>query len=134
MMFALFAMCLATSAVVNAGEEKKVDAALEAKVDNVLKGYNDDDHKVFFADYAKSMAALATEQTFKTMYVNMAKKDFGKYVSKKLIPAQTVNTGDFPLLVYEGEFEKNKKVKISVNFTKEDGNFKIMQVRFDKME
>ena len=105
---------------------------LEAIIDNALKGYNDGDYKVFFADYAKSMAAVATEQTFKSMYTDQYKKNLGDYVSRKPIDKETVLMGDFPLMVFDAEFSKEKKVKLSVNFTKEDGKFKIMQMRFDK--
>jgi hypothetical protein len=115
-------------------EERKADPAkLEAMVDKAMKAYNDEDAKAFFADYAKSMAAIATEQVFKNLYVDQAKRDFGKYVSREPIAAQTVTIGDFPLLVYQAKFEKNDKVKISVNFTFEDGAFKVMQIRFDKI-
>ena len=108
----------------------EVFKGLEEKVDKLLKAYNDNDWKAFFGDYAKSMSALATEPTYKMLYGD---KGFGKFVSKKLIDKETVSAGNLPLLVYEAEFEKEKKVKISVNFTKEDDQFKIMQVRFDKM-
>jgi len=108
----------------------EVMKGLEEKVDKMLKGYNDNSYKDFFADYAKAMAALGTESTFKMLYVD---KGFGKFVSKKLIDKETVSAGDLPLLVYEGEFEKEKKVKISINFTKDGDQLKIMQVQFNKM-
>lgn len=118
---------------VRAADEKADSKALEEMADKALKGYNDGDWKVFYADYAKSMAALATEPVFKMMYQDQAMKNLGKYESKKLLDKETVVQGDTPLLVYEAKFEKAEKVKASFNFTKEDGKFKIMQIRFDKM-
>ena len=50
-----------------------------------------------------------------------------------VIRCETVSAGDAPLLVYEGEFEKEKKVKISINFTKEGDQLRVMQVQFNKM-
>ena len=117
---------------VRAADEKADLKPLEEMADKALKAYNEGDWKGFFADYAKSMAALATEQTFKALYTDQAMKNLGKYESKKLLDKETVLAGDFPLLVYEAKFEKAEKVKASFNFTKEDGKFKIMQVRFDK--
>lgn len=108
-------------------------AKLEGMLDNALKAYNAQDAKTFYADYAKSLAGIATPQAFETMYKNNYMVNFGKYVSKTMIKGESVTTGDFPLFVYTAEFEKNKKVKVSCNFTKEDGNYKIMQIQFAKM-
>ena len=40
---------------------------------------------------------------------------------------------DPPLMVFEAVFEKTKRVKSSVNFMKEDGAYKIMQIQFPLM-
>lgn len=107
---------------------------LESIVENAMKGYNAGDAKVFFADYAKLLAAVAVPATFDALYKNMALKDFGKYESKKLIAAQSVVEGETPLLVFEAKFEKNPKVKLSVNFMKEEGKPKVMQVTIEKFQ
>jgi hypothetical protein len=106
---------------------------LEAIIDKALAGYNAGNHAVFYADYAKMMSSIATEPVFKMMYKDQYFTSYGKYVSRTPIKAETVLLGDSPLLVYAAEFEKNKKVKISVNFTKEGGAFKIMQIQFGPM-
>jgi hypothetical protein len=108
-------------------------AKLEKTVDTLLKAYNEGDAKTFNAQYAKTMAAVATEQTFNTMYKGQYMEKFGKFESKKAIDKETVAIGDFPLLVFEGKFAKAEKVKIAVNFTKDGDEFKVMQVRFDPM-
>ena len=124
-----FVSCVAVSAFGQAVERKPLDATL----DKALAGYNAGDSKAFFADFAKAMSAIATQSTFDAMYKGMYFQTFGKYVSRTPIKEETVLEGDFPLLVYQAEFEKNKKVKISVNFTKEDGAFKLMQIQFAGM-
>ncbi|MFN7976061.1 MAG: hypothetical protein U0166_27625 [Acidobacteriota bacterium] len=107
-------------------------AKLEGMLDNALKAYNAQDAKAFYADYAKSLAGIATDQAFNTMYKDGYMKDLGKFVSKTMVKEKSVVTGDFPLMVFNAKFDKNEKVTLSCNFTKEDGNFKIMQIRFDK--
>jgi len=107
-------------------------ASLEPMIDKALEGYNKKDSKAFFADYAKKMASIATDQVFNTMYMDDYMKNLGKYKSKTLIKKETVLMGDFPLVVYTAEMEKGK-AKISVNFTKEEGSAKIMQFRIDKL-
>ena len=130
----LLALLAFVCCVFPAQAQKAVDTKpLEAKVDKALEAYNKGDHTAFYADFAKSMAAIATEQTFNMMYRGMYFTSYGKYISRKPIKAETVAMGELPLLVYEAEFEKNKKVKISVNFTTEDGALKIMQMQFAPM-
>ena len=106
---------------------------LEAMLDKALAAYNAGDAKAFWADFATAMKAMATEPTFNMMYRDQHMKNLGKFVSKAAIKAETVAEGEAPLLVHQAEFEKNKKVKISVNFMKQEGAFKLMQVKFDKM-
>ena len=106
---------------------------LEAMTDKALAAYNAGDAKVFYADFAKMMASIATEQTFNMMYRDMYMKTYGKYVSRKLIKSESSIFEDTPLMVFEAEFEKAKKVKVSVNFMKENGVYKIMQMQFAPM-
>ena len=108
--------------------------ALDAIVEKTMKAYNEGDAKAFFADYAKALAGVATPATFDALYKNGALKEFGKYESKKLIAAQSVAAGETPLLVFEAKFEKNPKVKLSVNFMQEEGKPKVMQVTIEKFQ
>jgi hypothetical protein len=125
-----FAACLSISAHGQGAADYK---SLDTMVDKALAGYNASDSKVFFADYAKLVAAVATETTFNAMYKGAYLQTYGKYLSRQPIKAETVLEGNTPLLVYQAEFEKNKKVKISVNFFKEAGAFKVMQIQFAGM-
>lgn len=130
--FALLASALATfSTPLRAADAPK---ALDAIVENAMKGYNAGDSRIFFTDYAKSLSAVATPAMFDALYTNMAMKEFGKYVSKKPIPAESVVQGETPLLVYEAKFEKNPKVKLSINFLQEEGKPKLMQVTIAKFQ
>ena len=130
--FALLAAALAFSTTpLHAADAPK---PLDAIVEKAMKGYNDGDSKVFFADYAKLLSAVAVPATFDMLYKNAAMKEFGKFVSKKLIAAESVVEGETPLLVYEAKFEKNPKVKLSVNFMEEEGKPKVMQVTIEKFQ
>ena len=130
--FALLAIALAIfSTPLRAADAPK---ALDAIVENAMKGYNAGDSKIFFTDYAKSLSAVATPAMFDALYTNMAMKEFGKYVSKKLIAGESVVEGETPLLVFEAKFEKNPKVKLSINFLQEEGKPKLMQVTIAKFQ
>ena len=128
----LFLGFIACAASVSA-QKPVVLAPLEAKVEKALEAYNRGDHTAFYGDFAKMMASIATEQAFNTMHRGTYFTTYGKYQSRKLIKAETVAMGDTPLLVYAAEFEKNKRVKISVNFTTEEGVLRVMQIQFAAM-
>jgi hypothetical protein len=116
---------LCTAFTVTAAD--KAPPKLDAMVDKAMAGYNASDFKTFFADFAEAMASIATADAFKLMYEDAAKSKYGKFVSKTLIPAETSINDDAPLLVYKGKFEKGE-AKLGVNFLKEGGGFKIMQI------
>ena len=106
--------------------------ALDAMVEKAMTAYNAGDSKAFFADYAKMVEAIATPATFDALYKNGALKEHGKFVSRKLISADSVVDGETPLLVYEAKFEKSARVKLAVNFIQEEGKPKLMQVTIEK--
>jgi len=125
-------LALFTGMALNVSAADADKKKLEETVEVLLKAYNEGDAKTFNAQYAKSMAGVATEQTF-LIYKKMAMDKVGKYESKKPLEKETVATGEVPLLVYEGKFSKAEKVKISINFTKDGEEFKVMQVTFAPM-
>ncbi len=117
-----------------AADEKADRKPLDEKLAKSLKAYNDGDHKKFFADYHKSVNSIATEQTFKALYEGNYKKQFGKYKdgSMKFVPEGSLLEGEFLVLWYSAEFDKAKKVKIGVNFKKEDKDYKFIQIQFNE--
>lgn len=130
-LMALLAL-MAGLATVNAAEDKANVKDLETTIDGVMKAYNAGDWKAFFKDYAKDMSAIASEPTFNAMYGPtgaMGTGKYGKFVKRlELIKDQSVLEGENVLAQWRAEFAKVKKAKISVNFIKEDGKYKIQQV------
>ncbi len=108
-------------------------ATLEILLDEALLAYNSGDHVKFFEYFAKEMDPITTEQYFRSVYVNGHKRQLGDFISKKMIKEQSLLDPDFPMLVYEAVFTKNKNVIIIVNFTKEYDNYRIERIRFDRV-
>jgi hypothetical protein len=125
-----FGGCFSVSVYGQATSDHK---SLDPVIDSALAGYNAGDSKAFFAGYAKALAAVATEPMFNMMYKDNYFKAYGKYLSRRPLDAETVFDADTPLVVYQAEFEKNKKVKISVNFMKEEGVYRVVQIQFNPM-
>ena len=132
----LAVLCLFAAAPLRADDEPKADIKkLDAMMDKALKAYNEGDHKKFFADYAKAMEAVATEQVFKHMYADRYMKAFGKWKEKserKFLDKRSVLTGEVIVVHWLTEFEKKKKVMVSANFMKEGAGYKLMQIQFNE--
>jgi hypothetical protein len=109
-------------------------ASFEKMADKALAAYNAQDWQAFYTDFASSMAGIATELAFSTLYTNMYMKEYGAYQSRSLILDRCSIAPDSPvaLVVYSGVFANNPKVDISINFIKEGETWKVMQIQFNK--
>lgn len=107
---------------------------LEAQCEKLLDAYNRDDVKAFFADWAKSVEAIATEMTYDALYKNGAKNDVGRYVAKslKFRKEGSVLAGDFLLVYFDAEFTGAKQGRITANLQKEGDAYKFVQVQLAK--
>ena len=106
---------------------------LEILVDEALLAYNAEDYIKFFEYFSQEMDPITTEQYFRSVYVNGHKRQLGDFVSKQLIREESLIDPDFPMLVYQAIFTKNRDVIITVNFAKEYDNYRIERIRFDRV-
>ena len=113
--------------------KKYMVKTLELLVDEALMGYNLEDYTKFYKYFAEAMKPIATEQYFRAVYIDTHKKSFGFCEVKRLLPEQSSLDPDFPVLVYEGIFEKCDQVLITVNFVKEYDNYRITRINFDRL-
>jgi len=79
------------------------------------------------------MAPITGREHFKAVFLDVYKANLGHAEPKRILRKESSLDTDFPVLIYEGEFEKYDRVLITVNFMNEDGNYRITQVRFDKI-
>ena len=130
--FVVLSLCRLTIAA----DEEKVDIkVLEKNLDRALKAYNDDDHKKFWAEFAKTVDALKTKETYEALYTNGYKPMYGKLLKRgEMIKDKSALEGPVGLVRYLAEFEKNKKVEIDVNWEKEGKEVKFIQIQINKLE
>jgi len=102
----------------------------EARVDQALDAYNSKSWKDFFKDFSKASAALGSESSFTSVYVDGSHKEFGSYESRSLDDSRSTFHKKVGLLVYKAKFSK-KWGTLSVNFLQEGGDWKIQQLRID---
>jgi Protein of unknown function (DUF4019) len=136
-MHALFSLALVTLIALTVSPIRAGDAdvkKLAGKVEKLLEAYNKDDVKAFFTGWASSVKSIATEATYDALYKKGAKKELGDYKAKtiKFRKEGSVVTGDFLVVYFEAEFSKEKAGLITVNFAKEDGEYKFLQVKMEK--
>jgi hypothetical protein len=120
------------------GSKARADGAdpkkLTEQMETLLEAYNKNDVKAFFANWAKAAEAIATEPTYNVLYKMGAKSNVGDYKAKtaKFRKEGSVLEGDVLIVYFEAEFSKHKECMISVNFMKEGGGYKFLQVLMEK--
>jgi hypothetical protein len=105
---------------------------LDPIVDKTLAAYNSNDDVKFYDYFAQEMHDVTTPKDFKAYYIDIYKKEIGDYISRILLEEKCSFDEFYPVAVYKGEFKKNKKVIITVNFVNEHGFYRITRVEFDK--
>lgn len=102
----------------------------EARVDQAMEAYNSKSWKDFFKDFTRASAALGSEQSFTSVYLDGSQKEFGSYESRSLDESRSTFKKTVGLLIYKAKFSK-KWATLSVNFLSEGGDWKIQQLRID---
>lgn len=100
----------------------------EALVEKYFKAYNKGDAQGCFADYIEQFQKLA-DQLYPAL-VKPQKDKYGDYKSHTFVKAGSVTDGELTILLLDVDFEKEKKVRVGVNFGKEKNVWKIQQVKF----
>jgi len=113
--------------------QKYLINSLGVLVDKTMEGYNLENYVDFYRYFANKMDSIVASRYFKALYVDVYKKDLGYLESKKLLLQESVLDPGFPVLVYECKFENFDKVLLIVNFIKEEGAYRITQVRLSKV-
>ncbi len=114
-------------------EERYIIRSLDFIVDKTLQAYNDEDSIGFFKYFSPNSSALVSQKSFKAVYLDTYKKDFGGLQAKELLLEESLIDDTFPVLIYLGKFEQCAGVRIIFNFRKEKSGYKITQVRFDRV-
>lgn len=105
----------------------------EGMLDKALIGYNSGDFKTFFSDFSPKVAELTTEEDFKILFAGMYKKDFGNFKTKEILFDRTshiYSSSKTAIIGFSGKFEKNDNVLISAVLSREEKDWKILNISF----
>jgi hypothetical protein len=107
---------------------------LQEKVEAALKAYNKDDAKSFFKEWTASQALMTTEKGYDDLYKTFFKPMFGTYKEKslKLDKKGSKLNGDYPTLLYDAEFSKEKAARLEIQFAKEGDEYKFLRFSMSK--
>ena len=100
----------------------------EAIMEKFFKAYNKADAKGCFEDYIEAFKGMA-EQLYPAL-IKPNKDKYGDYKSHTFVKEGSVTDNDITLLVLHVDFDKEKKIKVGINFGKEGKAWKIQQVSF----
>jgi len=104
----------------------------ETVIENVLTAYNAGDAATFAAEFGQSAVPPMNAANFKAIFQDIHMPELGHYVSCALAWKETTPDPDRALIVCDAKFEKSAKVKVSANFTRENGAVKLVQLRFER--
>ena len=110
-----------TSALADTPKEFKDQ---EAIMEKFFKAYNKGDAKGCFEDYVDTFKGMA-EQLYPAL-IKPHKDKYGEYKSHTFVKEGSVNADEITLLILQVDFDKEKKVKVGINFGKEGKNWKIV--------
>lgn len=103
----------------------------EPTLDSALKAYNDDNAQEFAKNFITSRQKR-TERSFKFLWTEDYKSEFGDFISKEFFPEKSNSSKVYPLLTYKAKFGKNDEVGVRCVFAKdEDGKYRIFYLRID---
>ncbi|HEX5175907.1 MAG TPA: hypothetical protein VFV83_02705 [Chthoniobacteraceae bacterium] len=139
--FLLVATLIAFCTCVSAGAEPatpapKIDPAqlkpFETILDATLVAFNEANSTQFSAHFGRNAIPPLQPTLFAALFEGVYKREYGKYISKKLLPKETTIEPARALIVFESVFEK-RKVKVSANFVNEQNTPKIVQLRMEPL-
>lgn len=108
--------------------------ALKLTVSRAVGAFNSVDLTGLRRQFSAKAPGLSDDGAFRRLFFGYYLGDLGRAKSLRLIPADSSFDPDRALLVYEGAFDFWPRVKVSANFTRDEGALKLMQLRFEKIE
>jgi len=100
----------------------------------VIGSYNSVDVAGLRREFSPQAPGLTDEGAFRRLFFRYYLDDLGRLKSTRLIPADSNFDPKRALLVYEAAFDYWPRVKVSASFIDENGEPRLMQLRFEKIE
>ena len=112
-LFSALTGCGAKTTPLTGADRDAVLAFSESKTDNLLAGMNATDYAAFSRDFDAEMLAAMTDSEFAKLKAERDAK-LGLYLSRSV--DSVVQQGDFYIVVYLAQFEKDEAVTVRVVF------------------
>lgn len=113
LLVSLLAACGSKTTELTGADRDAVLAFSESKTDNLLAGMNAADYAAFSRDFDAEMLAAMTDSEFAKLKADRDAK-LGLYLSRTV--ESVVQQGDFYVVVYLAQFERDEAVTVRVVF------------------
>jgi len=109
-------------------KQKQILAYADPVMENILVGFNKNDYETYSRDFGNQMKKAQPEPAFQKVRQKIVGR-IGLY--KKHALTRIVKTGKYYIVIYAGEFEKEKGVQMRLVFNKNDASHKVAGLWFN---
>lgn len=103
-------------------------------VSRAIGSYNSVDVAGLRRQFSAQAPGLPDDNAYRRLFFRYYLNDLGRVKAMRLLPVDSNFDPDRAMLVYEAKFDHWPSVKVSANFTRENGVPKLVQLRFEKIE
>jgi hypothetical protein len=107
---------------------------LQKSVSRAVGSYNSVDIQGLRREFSPKAPGLTDDGAFRRLFFRYYLEDLGRAKSMRFLPEISNFDPDRAMLIYEGAFDHWPHVRVSANFTRENGVPKLVQLRFEKIE
>ncbi len=101
--------------------------------DTAMTAWQQRDAKAFYAQFATAYVPADFPAVFDRLFLGVYANEFGTITAKLLVPKESNGDPEFGMLVFNAECTKHPKARLSANFTRENGQLKLAQLRMEKL-
>lgn len=98
-----------------------------------LAAYQEGDFKALHGLFAKAAPGMSDVAVVDRIFMKFYREKFGRLKAVRLSPKESTLDADRGMLVYDAALE-NAYAKLSANFLRENGQLRLMQIRFEEIE
>jgi hypothetical protein len=109
----------------------RVSGSLEHVLATAIHAYNAGDEATFLGLFAKNANPPATSEIYRAVFEGVHRETLGRCTGFGVVPMQADPGIEPDMLVCSAQFEKAPRAIIGANFTREDGGWKLLQLRFE---
>lgn len=102
-------------------------------LDAAMNAWEQRDAKAFYAQFATAHVPADSVAVFDRLFLGVYADEFGAITAKTFVPKESTADGELGTLAFNAECTKHPKARLTANFVRENGQFKLSQIRMEKL-